>query len=284
MARGKLCAGLPPAPAKPRNPVLSGLALQLVRDRRQLRTLRRRVCASYDRLLLCFCFQGWRCSQARTDSTSRSNDALTRASWRVYRVGFALVAADRGLYSQLQLDKADFARRAMAQARDAGPAQFAHRIRAILPAGRKYKAPRLLKGLRVGDCTFSGDLDILQALGQHFAEPKRASKVSGADLLQAFEGTLPLDASLDFGSIPDITELVWGIASLKSHKAPGPSGLPAAVFKAAPLSGTGLVPAFGQDGCPRSGPGAACRRLVPCHTQICEPSPQHGGMAFDIAA
>ncbi|CAE7734509.1 unnamed protein product [Symbiodinium sp. CCMP2592] len=227
-----LASALPKAKAKPRNPAISQPTLELILTRRQLRTVHRRLQWQSGRYALFQCFQAWR---GNLPSAQSATLPLVRLASRLARTHFGMAALNRAVRDGLSQDRAEFVRRQTENARELGPMEFAHRIRAVLRMGRRYKAPQLLRGLTTPAGVAHTDSEILQVLGQHFAGPERATQQSGPQLLQHFDRTLPVQGTLDLSDMPGIADIASGVLALKPHKASGMSGLPAEAFKAAPL-------------------------------------------------
>eukprot|EP00439_Symbiodinium_sp_Y106_P084764 s36_g26.t1 len=116
-----------------------------------------------------------------------------------------------------------------------GPSAFAHRIRAVLRCGRRYKPPQLLYPLQVAGQEVSGEEAVLDSLGRHFAGPERAELTAAHPFLARFAGARPLEAVVDLCALPDFAQLVQGFSSLALGKAPGISGLAAEVYRASPF-------------------------------------------------
>ena len=220
---------LPPAPPRPRNPVLSDLSLRLILTRRQVRTVKQRLEKAYARGLLYNCFAAWggQAAQARSQA-----GRLDRLSNRLARAGFALSALHKGIGESFRADKAQFARRAMETARGRGAADFAHSIRAILRTGRRFRAPQLLHQISDGTSTAACEESILALLGAHFAKPERARQLNGTALLELFNDALPPTCKIDMTSLPSVAEITSATLALKKGKAPGVSGVPAELFQA----------------------------------------------------
>eukprot|EP00439_Symbiodinium_sp_Y106_P058319 s344_g8.t1 len=93
------------------------------------------------------CFQAWR---GNLQQAAATGERLQGLAHRLARTSFGIAALDKAIYDGLGRDRADFVRRQTEQARAQGPMEFAHRIRAVLRMGRRYRAPQILRGLRDG--------------------------------------------------------------------------------------------------------------------------------------
>ena len=131
-------------------------------------------------------------------------------------------------------DKAAFVRASIHQARDDGPAQFAHRIRSILRTGRSFKTPTLLPCLNTPQGLACGRPAVSRAFGDHFALAERGARVEAASLVDAGFSLQSPPVALHSHNMPSVVDLAICFATLKSGKAAGLSGLPAEVFKLFP--------------------------------------------------
>ena len=233
-----LSSHLPPAPPKPRNPVLSELSLQLVLARRQVRTVWRRLEQAFGRNLLFQCFAAWS-GQSRTAHTQTRR--LLGLAERISRASFSLTALNKAIGDSFRADRALFTRRAMSTARETGAAEFAHSIRAILRTGRRFRAPQLLHQISNESTSAACEEDILALLGDHFAKPERARRQQGQELLALFDTAKPPATKVDMTSLPSVADIASATLALKRGKAPGMSGLPAEFFQADPFSTADLL-------------------------------------------
>ncbi|OLQ10081.1 hypothetical protein AK812_SmicGene6223 [Symbiodinium microadriaticum] len=233
-----LSHNLPPAPPKPRNPVLSELSLKLVLARRQVRTIKRRLEHNFGRTLLFQCFAAWAGRNRTAQSQARR---LLGLSERISRASFSLTALGKAIGDNFRADRAQFTRRAMETARGAGAAEFAHSIRAILRTGRRFRAPQILHQISDGASTAACEEDILALLGKHFAKPERARQQQGRDLLALFDLVRPPAAKVDMTSLPSVADIASATMALMRGKAPGMSGLPAELFQADAFSTAELL-------------------------------------------
>ena len=229
---------LPPAPATPRSPIFSNSTLQLVLDRRSIRKSLRHVNRTAARALMALCFGGWR--------HARGKHSLPRDFWKLERDRVAAVRNctrwyvafhqhSRKTWVAITRDKADFFRRMNHDAREAGPAQFAHRLRAILRMGRRFKTPLVLPLLQGRNGTAVGRDEVLSELGHFFADAERATQVRVADMLQD-RCEQPLSGCIEATSMPSIVALAAGFAALESHRAAGISTIPADFYKVSPMA------------------------------------------------
>ncbi|CAE7221487.1 unnamed protein product, partial [Symbiodinium sp. CCMP2456] len=128
----------------PRNPVISQATLGLVRLRRHMRRCLRPVDRRADMGFLHLCLQAWRQRTQPQEELYRQAKSARLAMARSYH---GLAVLNKQLRQAMMDDRAQFARLQMEQARHAGPAEFAHRLRAILRTGRKFRPPPLLPAL-----------------------------------------------------------------------------------------------------------------------------------------
>ena len=129
-------------------------------------------------------------------------------------------------------DKANFSRAQIAAARGAGPARFAHLLRAITRQGRKFKPPALLPVLRQEGVEHIGQAAVTKALGASYAAAERAVPISPQAFVQSSREVRPLQTSLDVAESPSVVDLLRGFLELQRGRAPGLSQIPAEVFTA----------------------------------------------------
>ena len=121
----------------------------------------------------------------------------------------------------------------MMQARQDG--DLHHHLRAVLKTGRRYKAPTALPTLIAlsGEPCLDRD-SFLQCLGLHFATAERAV-AQDFSALQLENSIVPADTMVQVAELPTLEEYAAGFSHLKTGKASGISGIPAEVYRAAPL-------------------------------------------------
>ena len=226
----RLTKELPRTAAPARHPAVTAATLDLVRDHRQHRQVLRAATRIARKAKLHALFEAWRHGVA-TASTCRRYEAATQ---RMFAICAATMAAGKSVRQAMQRDKAEFSRRQIANARGAGPAKFAHLLRAITRQGRKFKPPKLLPVIRQGDCEHVGLAAVTKALGQSYATAERANAVDPADFAAACQPVCPLATKLDATLSPSPVDLARGFLGLNSGRAPGRSGLPAEVFSSNP--------------------------------------------------
>ncbi|CAE7385845.1 pgk-1 [Symbiodinium sp. CCMP2592] len=227
-----LASELPPLPKVARNPAISSETLAAIYQRRSLRTVEKRLRAAAGRLDLWRFFAAW---ARRSGAVVACQRWLRALDDRRLQHAADVVAANRAVTRGMAADKASFVRRAVEQARGQGTAAFAHRIRAVLRRGRRYKPPQILCPLTAEGKEVTGEEEILRSLGRHFAKPERAQAVDTVGFLSSFSRRKPLDASLDLNAVPSFEQLVQGFSSLATGKAPGLSGLSSEIYRASPL-------------------------------------------------
>ena len=139
------------------------------------------------------------------------------------------------LRPQRKQDQADFVRRMYATARNDG--HLPHLIRAVLKTGRSHSAPAVVKPLLVdGEPDRVDRHDILDQLGQHFAEAERAESVQLSELATLGQGAPDSYAKqVEIQGMPNIYDLMVGFAALKPYRATGVTGIPADMCRGAPV-------------------------------------------------
>ena len=229
----RLSVALPAPSRAARNPaIISSATLEAIYHRRGLRTVSGRLRAASDKLLVFQAFSAWMGRRSVATACARRQQDL--ADRRLLHAA-EVVAANRAVSRGLAADRAAFVHRATDEARSLGPSAFAHRIRAVLRCGRRYKPPQLLCPLQVDGKEVSGEEAVLASLGRHFAGPERAELTTAHSFLGRFAGARPLEAVVDLCALPDFAQLVQGFSSLALGKAPGISGLGAEVYRASPF-------------------------------------------------
>ena len=221
---------LPPAPPKPRNPALSQDTIRLVVNKRHMQRCLKVVKKRTALLAQWLLFKAWRDGSV----TAHDVKSMERAkACEMQRVLLFQEARAELTQSMLQ-DKANFARRAFQQARDAGPREFAYKLRSVLRTGRKFRAPPLIPVIKVGSSTKVGREDVLDSFADHFAGPERATCVQTRELVSApfqhLEGP-----HLDGEKLPSVIQLAGAFARLKPAKAPGITKLPSELFRTLPM-------------------------------------------------
>ena len=121
-------------------------------------------------------------------------------------------------------------RRMYATARNDG--HLPHLIRAVLKTGRRYSAPAVVKPLLVdGEPDRVDRHDILDRLGQHFAEAERAESVQLSELATLGQGAPDSYAKeVAIQGMPNIYDPMVGFAALKPYRATGVTGIPADMY------------------------------------------------------
>ena len=225
---------LPPAPLRARNPALTSATIELVRRKRHMQRCLAAVRKRSKNLVLwaLFNIKVW-----RDGDRSARGDAVRIRNMRrleLHRLDM-FRQARQALTQAMQQDKADFTRRAYHQAREAGPREFAFKLRAVLRTGRRFRAPPLVPVLRVDGVAKVGRPAVLDAFTEHFAAPERASPVDLQQLSATNVRRGPA-IQLEGERIPSLVQLAGSFAKLKSGKAPGISRLPSELFKLAPCT------------------------------------------------
>ena len=230
-----------PAPvARVRSPVYCDATLQLILNRRSLRRTVRNTARTASRCLVAVCFGSWRrtsraAGSARSAPDPREVRDLLQARRNAARWYVTLALHCKDTYRAMSVDRAAFFRKANTEARAAGPAQFAHRIRAILRTGRRFKTPMVLPVLEGRAGPAFGRDAVLSELGDFFAEAERAQRMDINDLLETNLAASPDTCCLDASDIPSVSLLASSFASLQPHKAAGLSQIPADFYRCWPL-------------------------------------------------
>ena len=220
--------------AGPRRPVLSQHTWHLLHLRRWARRVFRRRQQWFNREQLWTIFRSWRrlcqTGPALLDVGSATKVFDQRAAHYI-RFMQQLTASLRASTSS---DEACFAREHFSKARRDGPKAMAAAIRAVLKHGRRYKPPlpATILHTSTGD-TLTDEADVKAAFGRHFAVSERATACPFAQLAEVGNEDVP--ASIVVDALPSAVDLSSAFASMKCGKTPGPTLLPAELFKAAPL-------------------------------------------------
>ncbi|CAE7586002.1 CACNA1S [Symbiodinium sp. CCMP2592] len=227
---------LPPAPPKPRNPALSADTIALVVRKRHARRCLRVVRART--LRLCTDILTQVCNRPATVRDLRQLEAQIRLEKR-HAAGCRELRD--ALTKAILQDRACFARKAIADARDQGPREFSHKLRAVLRTGRKFRSPPLLPVIHSSSGECAGREDVLDEFARFFATPERARPVSIRCLLDRAAEADPAPVPLDGESLPSVVQLAAAFGQLKPNKAPGISQLPSEVFRADPMASARAV-------------------------------------------
>ena len=102
--------------------------------------------------------------------------------------------------------------------------------------GRKFRPPPLLPALTAEPGKPCLIEDVQDTFAGHFAAAEKATEVDAYQLAQEEVPQMQADRVWNGTALPSISDLTRGFASLKRSKAPGPSGIPAEAFLAAPLT------------------------------------------------
>ena len=219
--------------AGPRRPVLSQHTWHLLHLRRWARRVFRRRQQWFNREQLWAIFRGWRglCRQGSALLGAGSAKVFDQRAAHYVRFMQQLTAS---LRASTASDEARFTREHFTKARQDGPRAMAAAIRAVLKHGRRYKPPLPATILHTssGD-TLTEEADVKAAFGKHFAVSERATACPFAQLAEVDDDGVP--ASIIVDALPSVVDLSSAFASMKCGKTPGPTLLPAELFKAAPL-------------------------------------------------
>ena len=217
---------------QPRSPIIRQNTWQLLRLQRGHRRLLRRMNQQARKMLLHVLFKAWRAA----DPTAQHDRAARPILRLQLRIG--LVARDLGrlkckIKRAFSADQAHFARDMMQQARQADDLHY--HLRAVLKVGRRYKAPTALPTLVAPNGEPCLDREsFLQCLRLHFATAERAV-AQDFSALQSEHGIPPVATMVQVAELPTLEEYAAGFSRLKTGKAPGISGIPPEVYRAAPL-------------------------------------------------
>ena len=215
----------------PRNPALTAQTFAMVREHRHLRRCSRHSLRRADKAYLQLCFHAWRFGQ-RTADNLRTQDRKCRiGAARAWAIHYRHVKQMR---AAMWRDKAAFTRRGIEQSRADGPAAFAHKLRAILRTGRRYRAPALLPSLTGEPGGPTTKEDVADSFGRFFAVAERASPQPVCDLMQD-AGRRQKHECIAGDTLPSLACLASGFASLQKGRAPGISGIPSEVFRSNPM-------------------------------------------------
>ena len=221
---------LPPAPPRARNPAHSQETVQLVLCKRHMQRCLATMKKRLNRHYLWVAFQTWR----QPDSIGeRESAALRRTVAATTRRAQMYQEARQALTQSMLKDKAAFARRGFHQARDAGPREFAFKLRAVLRTGRRFRAPPLVPVLRAEGEDQIGREAVLDSFARHFASPERATATDLWNLVKSRGGERPVQC-LEGEKLPSLVQLAGAFAALKPGKAPGVSQLPSELFRIDP--------------------------------------------------
>ena len=224
----------PRSKAGPRRPVLSQQTWHLLHLRRWARRVFRRRQQQFRRQQLWCVFRAWRDLHQGRPAIGEAGSATKAFDQKAaYYIRF-MRQLTVSLRASTSADEACFARDHISKARRDGPKAMATAIRAVLKHGRRYKPP--LPATILQTCTgevLTEDDDVKEAFGRHFAVSERALACPFAQLADADNGNVP--ASIVVDALPSVVDLSSAFASMKCGKTPGPTLLPAELFKAAPL-------------------------------------------------
>ncbi|CAE7888464.1 unnamed protein product, partial [Symbiodinium sp. KB8] len=198
-------------PAVPRNPALTEQTLALA--------------------YLQLCLHAWRFGQRTADNLLTQDKKCRVGAARAWATHYRHVKQMR---AAMWRDKAAFTRRGIEQSRADGPAAFAHKLRAILRTGRRYRAPALLPSLTGEPGEPTTKEDVADSFGRFFAIAERANPQPVNDLMQD-DGRRQKQECIEGDTLPSLACLASGFASLQKGRAPGISGIPSEVFRSNPM-------------------------------------------------
>ena len=233
----ELASHFPTQVARPRATHISEEQWAVVRARRLARRVQFRARSLRCKIQLHGCFQAWKAQRSQQQCTGLGLAVVQR----IRRLAFTecrvagLIREHTTTFKKLaQRDVAEHTRRAIAEARDRGPAELAHLLRGVMKTGRRYRVPRVQQAIIVGNESLTDMTEIQQALERHFAQPENGRHAEVRDLMADRQPTArpqPLDAH----HLPSLSDVVLGMQALQKGRASGISGIPAEVFSMAPL-------------------------------------------------
>ena len=136
----------------------------------------------------------------------------------------------------MRQDEAKFTKSTFAQA------QLYGLLRAVLKTGRRYRAPALTPALRGEDRIVVEPAEVKLELDRHFAQAEKAKEVhfTAVQQTQACLGWDDAADAIDVEGCPTVAQVASALASMRSRRAPGISGLPADIFKTCPVAASQL--------------------------------------------
>ena len=216
----------------PRRPVLSGQTWNLLHVKRWARRIHRRRQLQHRREDLWAVFCGWR-QAVHGGAHHTPASCCRRRDYQVAHYIRFMQCLAGALRNSTACDEARFSRDHLTRARQQGPRAMANAIRAVLKHGRRYKAPLPATTL----CTDSGEVvvderAVKEAFGKHFAISERATACDFA-ALQEVRASIPERIVIE--ALPSLTDVSSAFSGMRCGKSPGPTLLPAELFKAAPM-------------------------------------------------
>ena len=225
---------------KPRQPHISPVVWQAVRDRRHARRLIHRSKALRRRDLLQLILMSWR-QQASADPAAPGSSVESfftgsrrrqhRALLHEARLGIAIRVMSHAIATASAKDAAAHTRAVLRDGKARGPAALYDALRGVLKIGRRYKPPLVLPALCVQGETLSDPVAIQQALAAHFAEPEHGTAACIRSVAEAGHGPNIILDPVKLVDLPNLAEVALGWISLPDRKASGASGIPAEVYK-----------------------------------------------------
>ncbi|CAE7262287.1 unnamed protein product, partial [Symbiodinium necroappetens] len=159
-------------------------------------------------------FTAWRAGTA----SHRQCRLCKTAANRLAEICAATLRVGKWVRAAMQQDKASFSRAQIEAARGAGPAKFAHLLRAITRQGRRFKPPKVLPVIRQDGHDHIGQFAVTKVLGASYAAAERASPVQPGDFLDSCKVSRLLETPIEvtvFASNPVAAALAYGPVILK---------------------------------------------------------------------
>ena len=228
----KLVRELPHVPMPARHPAVSEPTLDLVRRHRHCRQVLKAASRQHRRAQLHAILTAWRVGTA----SLRQRRACKAAADRLAIICAETLRVGKWVRNAMLFDKAAFSRAQIAAARGAGPAKFAHLLRAITRQGRRFKPPKVLPVIQQDGKAHIGQLAVTKVLGASYATAERALPVQPASFVSTCQTGRLLQTPLEAAGSPSPVDLIRGFLGLRSGRAPGRSQLPAEVYASNPVS------------------------------------------------
>ena len=227
----------PRTPAFSKRDITSKTTWMLIQHRRDLRRCCHALRQDAKLHFLRAFFQGWRHSLVDADESAHLRDL------NLALMGIQIRAASGHIIRSAKQDAAEATRTTFQEARKEGPERMHRLFRSILKTGRKYRRPQLAPAIVEASGTLAADANA--EIGRHFAAAERAIPIEREALTTrpAAQEKLVLNVTKSF-SLP---QLAQAFGRLSAKKATGFSGIPAEVFRFAPI----LLPAHIWHWCSR---------------------------------
>ena len=223
-------------PCRPRQPHVSDAQWAAIRERRHARRLVVRSRRLRQRVLLNAVLQAWRaeCGVKMSANTTAASQRLHRARLSEARLGRVIRSLGQTIKTLSHSDVAAHTRNVLRTAQGQGPAALYSALRGVMKVGRRYKAPQALPALASAGNILCDPDEIRAALTQHFAQPEHGHETAVSSLVHC--EPVQDNCVIDALALPTLADVIQGWLSLKDGKAAGISGIPAEVYRYAPLA------------------------------------------------